>query len=150
MSKALLVALGGAAGALARYWLGGKINSYWPMPFPLGTFVVNVSGSFIIGFTMALIGERIAVSPSWRLLIAVGFVGAYTTFSTYEYETLKLIEEGNVLSAALNIVLSVILGFAAVWMGSTIARRIPVPQAMTTSVQAVMTSLSKPGPKTGD
>ena len=58
MSKALLVALGGAAGALARYWLGGKINSYWPMPFPLGTFVVNVSGSFIIGFTMALIGER--------------------------------------------------------------------------------------------
>ena len=75
MSKLFVVALGGAIGAVARYWLGGLINSRLPMQFPLGTFVINVTGSFIIGFFLTLVSQRITIHPNWRLLIAVGFVG---------------------------------------------------------------------------
>ena len=150
MSKIFVVAFGGAAGAVARYWLGGLINSRWPMQFPMGTFVINVTGSFIIGFVLTMVGERITVNPNWRLLIAVGFVGAYTTFSTFEYETLKLIEEGNLLSAALNIILSCAVGFVAVWVGITLARRFYIPQEIAASLQNLIADLSKSDPKTGD
>jgi CrcB protein len=145
----LVVALGGAVGAIARYWLGGWISSRLPLQFPLGTFVINLTGSFIIGFFLTLISERIAVHANWRLLVAVGFVGAYTTFSTFEYETLKLIEDGNILSAALNVVLSVALGFIAVWLGITAARRLFLPPELAASLQSVFVDLSQTGPKTG-
>jgi CrcB protein len=134
---------------MARYWLGGWINSRVPLQFPLGTFVINVTGSFIIGFFLTLISERIALHANWRLLVAVGFVGAYTTFSTFEYETLKLIEEGNILSAALNVMLSVALGFIAVWLGVVVARRFYLPPELAASLQAMIADLSRTGPKTG-
>jgi CrcB protein len=149
LSKLIVVALGGATGAVVRYWLGGWINSRLPLQFPLGTFVINVTGSFIIGFFLTLISERIALHTNWRLLAAVGFVGAYTTFSTFEYETLKLIEEGDILSAALNVALSVVLGFIAVWLGVTAARRFYLPSELAASLQAVIADLSRTGPKTG-
>lgn len=149
MTKLMVVALGGAIGAIARYWLGGWINSRLPLQFPLGTFVINVTGSFIIGFFLTLISERIALHANWRLLVAVGFVGAYTTFSTFEYETLKLIEEGNIQSAALNVALSVALGFIAVWLGVTAARRLYLPSEIVTNLQAVVANVSRTGPKTG-
>lgn len=122
MNKILVVAVGGAFGAAARHWLSSLISARWPMHFPLGTYVINITGSFIIGFFLTMIGERAAVHPNWRLLIAIGFVGAFTTFSTFEYETLKLIEEGRFMTAALNVILSVMVGFIAVWLGVVAAR----------------------------
>lgn len=122
MSRIILVAIGGALGALARYWLGSFIASRWPLAFPLGTLTINVSGSFVIGLFLALATERYNFDPGWRLLFSVGFLGAYTTFSTFEYETIKLIEEGRGMEAALYVACSVILGFVAVWLGLSLAR----------------------------
>lgn len=145
-----MVAVGGAFGAIARYWLGGWINSRLPMQFPLGTFVINVTGSFMIGFFLTLISQRLTIHPNWRMLVAVGFVGAYTTFSTFEYETLKLIEEGNIPSAALNIILSVILGFIAVWLGVVAARKLYIPHEFLTNIQMVIAKLVRTDTKAGD
>lgn len=143
MNRILVVALGGACGAVARYWLGSLISARWPMQFPLGTYVINVTGSFIIGFFLTTIGERAAVHPNWRLLIAVGFVGAYTTFSTFEYETLKLIEEGRMLTAALNVILSVTVGLIAVWLGVVVARRFLLPPELTANLQNLVGRLGR-------
>lgn len=122
MFKILTVAFGGAAGAVARYWLGELISSKYPLRFPIGTFVINVSGSFVIGLFLTLASERMAISPNLRLLVSIGFVGAFTTFSTFEFETFKLIEAGSFLSAAGNVILSLAAGFAAVWLGVVTAR----------------------------
>jgi fluoride exporter len=88
----------------------------------MGTFVINVSGSFLIGFIMVFLLERFAAPPFWRLLLVVGFLGAYTTFSTFEYETGGLIRDGEMLLAALNVILSVLVGFAALKFGEILAR----------------------------
>lgn len=119
----IVVALGGALGAIARYWLSHLLNSRWSLSFPLGTFVINVTGSFIIGFFLIFADERFKLHPHWRLLIAVGFVGGYTTFSTFAFENLKLIEAGDFFSAMLNIILSLVVGFIAVWLGAILARQ---------------------------
>ena len=87
------VGLGGFLGANARYLLGGFISQRWGTVFPLGTFVINVTGSFILGFFLAYAQDRPWLEPSARLTFAVGFVGAYTTFSTFEYETMRLIQQ---------------------------------------------------------
>lgn len=121
LTKYLAVAAGGALGAVARYHLGGNVFSRVASPLPIATFVINVTGSFILGFFLTLVTERIHFSPHWRLAVAVGFVGAYTTFSTFEYETLRLAEERGVMLALLNVVLSVTVGFAAVWGGMALA-----------------------------
>lgn len=148
MDKIIVVALGGAIGAVARYWLGGLVNSRWPASFPLGTFVINITGSFIIGCFLTLASERMTMHPNWRLLIAVGFVGAYTTFSTFEYETLKLIEEGNILNAVGNVVLSVAVGFIAVWLGVTATRWLEAPIKKPVRQQAVVVETGREGGKT--
>jgi len=122
MTKYLVIALGGALGAITRYWIGNFISSYINSGFPWGTFIINITGSFIIGFFLTLIGEQITVSPQWRLAIAVGFVGAYTTFSTFEYEILKLIEGNNISTAFLYIIASLLVGFLAVWGGAVTSR----------------------------
>jgi CrcB protein len=121
LTKYLAVAAGGALGAVARYFLGGTILSRVAVPFPTATFVINVTGSFILGFFLTLAAERAHFSPHLRLAIAVGFVGAYTTFSTFEYETLRLLEERGMTLALLNVMLSVVVGFAAVWGGMALA-----------------------------
>ena len=95
-----------------------------PSRFPFGTLVINVSGCLVIGFFSTLVSERISIHPNWRLAIAVGFVGAYTTFYTFEYETFKLIESGSSAGALMNVVISLILGFLAVWGGIAAARTI--------------------------
>jgi CrcB protein len=89
--------------------------------FPYGTFVINVSGCFIVGFSLALLA-RTTASEYWRYLIPIGFIGAYTTFSTFEYETLRAIQDGQPMSGLLNVVVSVVIGFIAVWLGSTLGR----------------------------
>lgn len=120
-TRYLAVAAAGALGATARYFLGGVVFSRVRTPFPLATFVINVSGSFILGFFLTIATERVSFSPEFRLAIAVGFIGAYTTFSTFEYETLRLAEEHGVGLALLNVILSVVVGFAAVWGGMAVA-----------------------------
>ncbi|HLX38127.1 MAG TPA: fluoride efflux transporter CrcB [Candidatus Binataceae bacterium] len=111
------VGLGGFIGANARYLLGGWISQRWGTVFPYGTFVINVTGSFILGFFMAYAQDRPWVAPSERLLFAVGFVGAYTTFSTFEYETLRLLQERDTVLALMNIFGSVLTGMVAVFGG---------------------------------
>jgi CrcB protein len=118
----LAVAAGGALGAMLRYYIGGSVFARTWTPFPLATFVINVTGSFIIGFFLTLATERLHLSPTLRLAVAVGFVGAYTTFSTFEYETIRLVEEGHLIHAVLNVALSVTVGFVSVWGGIALAR----------------------------
>lgn len=122
MNRILLVAIGGAMGALARYGLGTWIAERWPTIFPLGTFIINVTGSFAIGFLLTFTIERYQLGPEWRLLLVVGFLGAYTTFSAFEYETLKLLEDGRLMTAMLYVVSSVLAGLLAVWAGAAAGR----------------------------
>lgn len=124
LTKYLAVAGGGAVGAALRYYMGGSVLSRVAAPFPVATFVINVTGSFVIGFFLTLVTERVYVNPNVRLAVAVGFVGAYTTFSTFEYDTARLVESRDYLYAFLNVVLSFAVGFAAVWAGIVAARRV--------------------------
>ncbi|MEW5745769.1 MAG: fluoride efflux transporter CrcB [Nitrospirota bacterium] len=124
MRNFLIVGIGGFFGAAARYAVALWVGQKWGRTFPLGTFVVNVSGSFLIGLLMAVSLERFMVNPQWRLLLSVGFLGAYTTFSTFEYETGMLIKDGEWLIAALNVACSVVAGFAALKAGELIARAV--------------------------
>jgi len=117
----MAVAVGGALGAVARYFLGGTIFSRVPTPFPIATLVINITGSFILGFFLTVAAEYIPLNPHFRLAVAVGFIGAYTTFSTFEYETLRLAEEHGPSLALLNIIVSVVIGFVAVWGGMAVA-----------------------------
>lgn len=121
MQKYLLIAFGGALGSIARYWVGSTIASRMGTKFPYGTFVINITACVIIGFSLTFLARRAELNPAWRFLVPVGFIGAYSTFSTYEWETLSTIRTGAFLLAALYAVSSLILGLAAVWVGSLIA-----------------------------
>lgn len=118
-----MVAFGGALGALCRYYLGLAIASRLGTSFPFGTLIVNVSGCLFLGFfaTFAL-GRAAWIGPNARLFWATGFVGAYTTFSTFGFETLQLLEQGNPYEAVVNVAGSVVIGLAAVWLGAFLAR----------------------------
>jgi CrcB protein len=122
MRGLLIVGAGGFLGAVARYGVGLLVARFWASDFPLATLLINVSGSFALGFFATLAAERYALDPAWRLLVATGFLGAYTTFSTFEYETQRLTEAGAVWWAALNVVVSVAAGFGAVRLGVALAR----------------------------
>ena len=118
----LLVGLGGFLGANARYLVANWIGIRYGTSFPYGTLVINVSGSFVIGLFLVLIIERFRVHPNWRLFFSVGFLGAYTTFSTFSFESLALMKDGFWLLSLLNIVGSVVLGLMATLSGVMIAR----------------------------
>jgi CrcB protein len=87
--------------------------------------VINISGSFLIGLIMSLLAEKMRWNPNWIYLVPIGFIGAYTTFSTFEYETLRTVQDGQFLTAFLNITLSVVTGFVAVWAGAAAGRAMP-------------------------
>lgn len=123
--KYLMIALGGSAGAIARYWVGSYIGNRMGARFPYGTLAINVSGSFVIGLVMTLLSERTHLSRNWVYLVPIGFIGAYTTFSTFELETFRLIQDGQAISALSNIVLSVVIGFLMVWAGVMAGRALP-------------------------
>jgi CrcB protein len=118
-----LVGVGGFLGALARYWVGVAVAGRYGTSWPYGTFIINISGCFMIGFFLTLTSERLLLHEAWRFFFPVGFVGAYTTFSTYEYETLRLIEDGAWGRALSYVVTSTLVGFGAVWLAAWAARR---------------------------
>jgi CrcB protein len=122
MIKYFIIGAGGFMGAVARYVVATFIGQRWGRSFPLGTFAINVSGSFLIGLLMTLLTERLTVNPNWRLLLVVGFLGAYTTFSTFEYETGRLVKDGLLLIASFNVAASVFLGFAGLKAGEALAK----------------------------
>ena len=125
MQKYFFIALGGSLGSLARYWVGSTIASRMGTRFPYGTFVVNITACIVIGFTLAFLSRRTQLNPAWRYLIPVGFVGAYSTFSTFEWETYASLQDGAFLIAGLYVVLSCVLGLIAVWFGVLVAKAIP-------------------------
>ena len=124
MMNYLIIGAGGFVGAINRYILAVWIGQRWGRSFPLGTFIINVTGSFLIGLLMTLMAERFTENPQWRLLLVVGFLGAYTTFSTFEYETGALLKDSEWLFASLNVILSVFVGFLALKLGEAIAKSI--------------------------
>jgi len=116
------IALGAVAGAIARYALSGYITRQLSPIFPYGTLIVNASGSLLLGFFLILASERILLDPRWRMLVAIGFCGSYTTFSSYAFETFATLESGQWVEMALNVVANNTLCLAAVAMGAAIAR----------------------------
>jgi len=121
LQKYIYIALGGSLGSIARYWVGSTIASRLGTKFPYGTFVINITACVIIGFSLAYLNKRVGLNPAWRFLVPVGFVGAYSTFSTYEWETLSTIRSGAFLEASLYAFGSLLLGLLAVWAGMLIA-----------------------------
>lgn len=123
MTRYLIVGMGGFVGAIARYAVGVWCDAFWRRDFPLATFLVNITGCFILGFFLTIAAERLPLDPRWRLLVATGFVGAYTTFSTFEYETQRLTTTGAFGWAIVNVLTSVVAGYLAVKLGVALARR---------------------------
>jgi len=124
LQKYLLIAVGGALGSIARYWVGSTIAGRMGTRFPYGTFVINLTACIIIGFSLTYLGKRAGLSPAWRFLIPIGFIGAYSTFSTYEWETLSTLRAGAFAMAGLYAVGSLILGLVATWLGAVLAEAI--------------------------
>ncbi len=118
----LWIALGAVVGASARYFISGYIARTFATAFPYGTLFINVTGSLLLGFFLILAGERLLLDPRWRFLIAIGFCGSYTTFSSYAFETFAYMEQGQWLMVAVNVVASNALCLAAVLAGAAIAR----------------------------
>ena len=121
MQKYLLIAIGGALGSIARYWVSATVNNRMGIRFPYGTLLVNLTACLVIGFTLTYMGKRADINPAWRFLIPIGFIGAYSTFSTYEWETLSTMRSGAFILAALYAGGSLILGLLAVWAGTIAA-----------------------------
>lgn len=120
--RALLVAGGGLVGSVARYWIAGWTQNWYGSGFPLGTLVVNLLGSFILGVVMTWSLERGLISPEVRILLGTGFCGGFTTMSTFSYETMALVQYGGTTGALANIALSLGGCLVSVWLGSLTAR----------------------------
>ncbi len=122
--KSVLIFLGSGSGGLLRYWLGGVIQDWWKSPFPAGTVVINVTGCLVMGFLIAAWSGPGAVREEYRAAVLIGFLGGYTTFSTFGRDTLTLIQTGDWLRASVYILSSVVLSLIAVWLGAVAGGRI--------------------------
>jgi CrcB protein len=122
MREFLLIGGGAVLGANARYWLTNYFVQRLGPAFPYGTLFINVTGSFLLGFVLVLVANRFVVDPGYRLLIGTGFMGAYTTFSTFSYDTIVLLERGDILPALVNVGTSVAVSLVAVYLGIVLAR----------------------------
>jgi len=118
----LWISAGAILGANARYWISSYGARHFSAALPYGTLFINVSGSFVLGFFMIRTSERVLVDPRWRLLVAVGFCGGYTTFSSYAFETMAYFEQGQWLLLAANFLANNLLSLAAVLAGMALAR----------------------------
>jgi CrcB protein len=120
------IAVGAMLGANLRFIVGTWAADRFGADFPYGTLLVNVSGAFAIGLLLAFLAERVGVNPMWRLFFATGFLGGYTTFSSYAWETLALTEQGDWLRAVIYVVGSNAIGLLGVWLGALLARLAPL------------------------
>ncbi len=121
MDRYLVVLAGAGLGGLARYVAGTWIMAKYGGRFPMGTFVINVTGAFLIGVIMTLLTERFHPHPNLRLFVVVGILGGYTTFSSFEYETFQAVRVGERWLGLLYVAGSVVLGYLAVWLGTVLA-----------------------------
>jgi CrcB protein len=110
-----------AARSIARYWVGASVAGRTGTRFPWGTLVINITACVLLGFTMTWLTRRATINPGFRFLVPIGFIGAYSTFSTYEWEAFSTMRAGAFLLAAVYIAGSVLLGLAATWGGSMLA-----------------------------
>jgi len=124
METFLLISLGAIFGANLRYWVAGWAAGRFGATFPYGTLIINLSGSFVIGLFMTLATERFLIDPRWRLVVAIGFLGGYTTFSSYTYESMNLLLKGETWLGLLNLLGSSLFGGLAVAAGISLARLI--------------------------
>jgi CrcB protein len=122
MKHLIFIALGGAGGALARHWISSLVHNSATSHFPWGTLTVNLLGSFFIGLMYVVIVERGLIHPDWRSVTMVGFLGAFTTFSTFSLETISLMENGQPVAALGYVLLSVFICILAVWLAMSLAR----------------------------
>lgn len=122
VTQLFAIAVGGAVGAVLRFLMSTGIYRVVGRDFPYGTMAVNVIGSFFIGLMFILMVERLSLTPEWRAGILVGLIGAFTTFSTFSFETLALLEEGELLKSVINVLLSVVLCLGATWVGMMMGR----------------------------
>lgn len=123
MQNVLLISLGAVLGANLRYWVGQRAAGLMP-GFPIGTLIINITASLILGFFLIWTSERVLADPRWRMFIAVGFCATYSTYSSYAYETFDLFQKGHLSMAALNILVTNVVCFIAVIAGAAIARAI--------------------------
>ena len=124
MQAVLWISLGAIAGANARYFISRWAAKVFNPAFPYGTLIINITGSMVLGFFLIWTSERVLADPRWRLMIAIGFCGAYTTFSSYAFETMYYFEQGHWLLFAANIVANNVLCLAAVLAGAALARAV--------------------------
>jgi len=124
LPELIAIAVAGAMGALFRFVVTRQIQLQFGTAFPYGILVVNVVGSLLIGMLAVLLLDRLALGPVWRAALLIGFLGAFTTFSSFSYDTIKLVENGALLAAGFNIILNVVLCLLAAWLGVLIGRTI--------------------------
>ena len=124
METFLLISTGAILGANLRYWVGGWAAERFGTSFPYGNLIINLTGSFILGFFITLATDRLLLDPRWRVLVAIGFLGSYTTFSSYTFESMSLILDNQWLPGLLNLFGSAFLGGLAVFLGILLARAI--------------------------
>jgi CrcB protein len=124
LQKYLFIALGGALGSAARFWVGTLVTNRMGSRFPFGTLIINLTACLIIGLSLEILNRHANLSPSWRFLVPVGFVGAYSTFSTFEWETFSSLTQGAFWIAILYVASSLVLGLIAVALGVTLAKAI--------------------------
>ena len=121
MSKYMYIAVGGALGAVTRFWVDSEVASRLGTKFPYGTFVINITACVLIGFSLTFLAKRTDLSSAWRFLVPIGFIGAYSTFSSYEWETVSALRSGGFSMACLYAFGSLFLGLVAVWCGILLA-----------------------------
>ncbi len=124
MQRYLFIAIGGALGSVARFWIGTTVAGRMGTRFPFGTLAVNITACFVIGFTLEILNRHTNLNPSWRFLIPIGFVGAYSTFSTYEWEIYSNLMQGAFWIAILYLTVSLVAGLIAVAAGVSLAKLI--------------------------
>jgi len=122
LQRYLFIAIGGAFGAMLRYFIGAQAAERFGPRFPVGTLIINISACLLIGFSVVFLNRHIHLNPGWRFLIPVGFIGAYSTFSTFEWEVWMDFTHGAFWSGILYMVISLVVGLIAVAIGSAIAR----------------------------